>query len=215
MISGDQEQYISNNAIAYWEHIDNVSHSLGAGESLSGTYNLKAGWQLILTTTVDTQPYISTRIRGGYVPETFDDYSLLYTITNVSTDFPYVGNYNAKKIYSDNGTTEIASFNDFWRQIATGVGPVNYDVIFRCKYDPEISISSGSMYKTCVGYVSSVSDTVANYGAIAKPGDYQIGCNVWRHGSIKAESSNMIFVSNRISNNDSVTLEIYVKEAST
>lgn len=220
MVSGDKPQYINNNAIAYWEHIDNVSHSLEPGESISGTYNLKAGWQLILTTTVhstdpayNTEPVISTRIRGGYVPETFDDYDLLYTITNVSTDFPNIGNYkNSIKWYSDNGTTEIASGQGWLKQIDSNIGPVEYSIVSRVKYDPQISMSTGIMLKTAIGFVDNVNESNVNYAFLAKAKDYSIGANVWVHGTLKATQSNMYLVSSSISSSDSITLEIYGKE---
>ena len=212
MISGAESEYLNNNAIAYWQVIDNVSHSLSPGESITGTYYLKAGWQLILTTSVQNNAALSERIRGNYVPETFDDYRLLTTLTDSAIDFPIIsGGYKTVNYYSDNGQTLLVTRSGWPPKIFDGTVPVEYDVLIRERITVlDARHDTVDRYIGFIDFDDSQSTYQSYYACQISNGSTRY--NVWVPGKIKATNSGMtLIVSVKMDNNGTV-VDIFAKE---
>ena len=188
----DTDEYINNNAIAYWQKIDNTSHSLEPNESISGTYQMKAGWQLILTTNVAQTAVLTERIRGDYVAEDFSDYTIVNSI--VTSDVKAKDPYKTRTFYSDDGTTSVKTQGGYLYEYESAgrVGSFERDAVV--KMTP-IDISGrnpiGSLY---TAFVSALSDENVYYAQAAQ---INIRCsNLWRHITLTAPSSNMYWVFN-------------------
>ena len=207
----DTDEYINNNAIAYWQKIDNTSHTLEPVESISGTYQIKAGWQLILTTNVAQTTALTERIRGDYVAEDFSDYTITYNIIN--TDLVAKDPYKARTYYSDDGTTQIYANNGNFYQYTSGVGPFVYDVYV--KVSPVNMSANASITPIYTGFVGALSDENVNYAQeIAKKIS---DSNLWRHITLTATESNMYWIFNAklgASPSYNYTLTVKAKEVS-
>lgn len=202
----DTDEYINNNAIAYWQKIDNTSHSLEPGESISGTYQMKAGWQLILTTNVAQTTALTERIRGDYVAEDFSEYTT-YNITNA--DLIKKDPYKARTLYSDGGTEQLLSHTGNLLQYTTMDSPFVYDAYTR--YVPINLSASGSISKNATGFVNTLSDENVYYAQIVAVEKTQMS-NLWRHITLKATDSSMIWIftaklGNQIIDNYSLTVK--------
>lgn len=205
----DTDEYINNNAIAYWQKIDNTSHSLEPNESISGTYQMKAGWQLILTTVVANTTALTERIRGDYVAEDFSDYTNVNNFVN--GDVKVKEPYKARTFYSDGGTTAIKTMsgNLFEYESAGKVGPFVRDaVVNMIPIDISGRDSIGANY---TAFVNALSDENIYY---AQAVSLNVRCsNLWRHITLTATASDMYWVFGR-QINQNYTTTIKAKEVS-
>ena len=205
----DTDEYINNNAIAYWQKIDNTSHSLEPNESISGTYQMKAGWQLILTTVVANTTALTERIRGDYVAEDFSDYTNVNNFVN--GDVKVKDPYKARTFYSDGGTTAIKTMsgNLFEYESAGKVGPFVRDaVVNMIPIDISGRDSIGANY---TAFVNALSDENIYY---AQAVSLNVRCsNLWRHITLTATASDMYWVFGR-QINQNYTTTIKAKEVS-
>ena len=200
----DTDEYINNNAIAYWQKIDNTSHSLEPNESISGTYQMKAGWQLILTTVVANTTALTERIRGDYVAEDFSDYTNVNNFVN--GDVKVKDPYKARTFYSDGGTTAIKTMsgNLFEYESAGKVGPFVRDaVVNMIPIDISGRDSIGANY---TAFVNALSDENIYY---AQAVSLNVRCsNLWRHITLTATASDMYWVfGSQINKNYTTTIK--------
>ena len=203
----DTDEYINNNSIAYWQKIDNTSHSLEPNESISGTYQMKAGWQLILTTVVANTTALTERIRGDYVAEDFSDYTIVNNLvtSNVKGKDPY----KTRTFYSDDGTTAIYTRGGYLYEYESAgkVGSFVRDaVVNMIPIDISGRNAVGTIYTAFVG---ALSDENVYY---AQATQINTRCsNLWRHITLTATNSDMFWVFNG-SVEQNFTLSIKAKE---
>ena len=197
--------------VAYWTKIDNSSHKLEPGASLTGTFVLKKGYQIAYTASYASYNTLTLLLNGAFVPDTFSGYQQL---TDIAT-LPKLGAYRSISYYSDNKETLLRSSNGTPRIVSTELPAGTYDVEFR--YVPmDIVATSANSEVMGYGMVSNATDTEAVYGFGSKSGKTALIPNCWFNGSLTVEASGMYFISsgNAIYGGDGSYIDIRIKEAS-
>ena len=201
--------------VAYWTKIDNSSHKLEPGGSLTGTFVLKKGYQIAYTAecTNDNSAYytLTLLLNGAFVPDTFSGYQ---QFTDIAT-LPKLGKYRTISYYSDNEETLLRNVDGTPRIVSTELPVGTYDVEFR--YIPiDMSASSANSQMAVYGIVTDATDTGAVYGFGTKGGNTLLNPNCWYNGSLTIESSGMYFISggSPILGGDGSYIDIRIKEAS-
>ena len=171
----------SNNlAVSYFLNIQNLSNSLAPGASLSGTYELPAGSQLIMTAASESAlNNLELKLRGAFVSDEFDGYTE-YSITsqNVS-DF---GNYRTVKWYSDNGVTELRSTSGGPKIVADTIATGSYDVYW-C---PQCTKAAYAQPAPTLGGMFSNTATTCNYCAVDSKWSLP---RIWYHYTMQVTES--------------------------
>lgn len=173
--------------IPYWTKVSNSSGVLGDGESLTGTINLKAGYQLAMTAPkIAVYSALTVQLVGGYVADEFSGYEQI-TFSGASSNY---GTYRAISFYSDNGTTLIKTqSSSTFKLISDSISAGTYDVYMavRGAYDAT-NIGNNIVY---VGAVADATSTQSNYAfgltAYADP-------NMWYHKQITVTDDGMAVI---------------------
>lgn len=211
LISGNEEQYVKNNAVAYWQATTNYTGVLASGESISGTYSMRKDWQLIWTVTTRNIEQLDIRIRGDYIAKTFSSYDEVFTFdANTPIDG---GSYRTITFLSANGDTLTVGGGNLYT-IGDGFAAGEYDVAFRTVWKTDGG--SGNI-NTFIGFVDAPKTaTTINNAYAGKRGIYR-GTNVWATGRLVADSNGSYLVGKQRPDKADGTyyMEIRVKEATT
>ena len=194
-----------NMYLAYCQPIDNASHSLAAGDTLTGTYSLREGYQLAYCLNSSTLSSFSLQFQGSFVEDTFSDYTKLQ-----ASETTAYGSYRRIYFYSDSGTTEIGSYaSASWRVLNGNLTAGTYEARYSIySADPTSLAANGT--SMVLGAVQDNTSTASN-GAIGK--NVNADFNVWYAGTLVVSDSGMTIIGNNPTNSN-VTYKLCVKAVS-
>lgn len=114
--------------MAYGVKITNNNNTLGAGSSLTGYYDVRAGYQLAFLSDNQIHDSIELKLQGEYTPMSLSGYTKIQSTEQIIT----CGAYRKVTWYSDAGVTAVGfqngqKFNVFNSNLSAGT----YDVIIR------------------------------------------------------------------------------------
>lgn len=176
--------------IAYWVAINNSSHTLSPGSSLTGRITLKEGYQLAFTAgSMDAYNNLTLALTGGYEADRFVGYRQI--VDNATLE--KFGGYRLVAIYADDGTIKLrGGTNSSHRKIATDIAIGTYDVQFRYVPDPADVMALGTyQFGFAAGMVTDATATRSNYGfgyLYEKTAPIPF---VWINGSLTVSESGM------------------------
>lgn len=189
--------------IPYWTIASNSSGTLADGESIMGTINLLAGYQLIMTAkNLATYQALTVNLLGAFVPDEFSGYSTL-TVSKSSSNY---GNYRTISFYSDNGETLITSkASSTFKLITDTISAGTYDVYAEVKGNYDVSHVGDNPF--VFGAVANNTSTQINY---AWGRTVQLEPNVWYRGQITVSDAGMTLIGNAdyLENDMSITVKI-------
>jgi hypothetical protein len=188
--------FVSENEYAYYVPITNVGNTLQPGETLSGTYLWRAGYQLVCTTFISDIDHLQIRLRGAYDPETFVEYDEVIkydkAITKVSK--PYAD----FTCYTDNGVTilEVVKSSVYYR-ITDDLTEGEYDIVYRYvnkysgTYNNNVNKAVFAPFAEPIG-----SQVSANYavGYTDRNKNIPYISNLWCYGKLIVSSSGMSLI---------------------
>ena len=191
--------------IPYWTIASNSSGTLADGESIMGTINLLAGYQLIMTAkNLAAYQALTVTLLGTFVPDEFSGYSTL-TVSKSSSNY---GNYRTISFYSDNGETLIASkASNAFKLITDTISAGTYDVYAEVKGDYDISHIADNPF--VFGAVVDNTSTQSNY---AWGRTVPLEPNVWYHGQITVSDAGMTLTGYTNYLEDDMSIAVKIKE---
>ena len=176
-----------NLSVAYASAVDNSSHTLADGASLTGTLTLKAGYQLVFVCRRSIYSSLTLSFMSAYVEDEFEDYDTL-TLSSSNTNFG--STYRTITYYADDGSTTItAKAGSSHKFITDDLGAGSYDVYYRLHGDA--SVSNMLVESIFFGAVESVSSDASHYAVGL---DQYIIPNMWYHATMGVSASGMTIV---------------------
>lgn len=191
--------------IPYWTIASNSSGTLADGESIMGTINLLAGYQLIMTAkNLATYQALTVNLLGAFVPDEFSGYSTL-TVSNLSSNY---GSYRTINFYSDNGETLIVSkASNAFKLITDTISAGTYDVYAEVKGNYDVSHIGDNPF--VFGAVANNTSTQSNY---ACGRTVYIEPNVWYHGQITVSDAGMTLTGYTYYLENDMSIVVKIKE---
>lgn len=193
--------------IPYWTKASNSSGTLADGESITGTVNLRAGYQLVMTMkNIATYQALTVTLLGGFVPDEFSGYGTL-SMSKASNNY---GSYRTIAFYSDNGETLIQNkTSGAFKLITDNIAEGTYDIYTRIEGNYDVTNIGSNPFT--FGAVEDATSAQSNY---AWGRTTYLEPNVWYHGQITITNAGMALIGFTNYLVDDMSFDIRFKEVS-